>query len=70
MQMMTKIRDHPNTTDLVKSDVVIKHLKIHRNTLTKMIQEGMPYVIIGKRRRFSLIEVDTWLWTKNRYPQA
>lgn len=40
---------------------VMDHLQVSRPTVYRLMEDGMPYVSIGSRRRFKLSEVDRFI---------
>ena len=40
---------------------LIKEIKLSRNTILKLISEGLPVVRVGKKYLFDLVEIKTWL---------
>lgn len=41
------------------------YLSISNNTLDSWIQQGLPYIKIGKSIRFNKQAIDTWLLSQN-----
>ncbi len=47
---------------LVNAPTLLDHLSISRPTLERLIDEGMPCLVLGPRsRRFDLDAVESWL---------
>jgi excisionase family DNA binding protein len=44
-------------------DELCKTLKVHRNTITRRCDIGMPFITIGRNKRFNLEKVIDWLDT-------
>lgn len=46
---------------MVNTKELCDYLKVHYNTVYKLVEEGMPYYDIGKGYRYKIEEVDAWL---------
>ena len=46
---------------------LIKELKLSRQTIYRLIKDGMPNIRIGRVYRFNLAEVKAWLKAINSY---
>jgi excisionase family DNA binding protein len=61
---VTAINQSEQPEQLLSTEELARYLKVHRVTISRMVQEGMPAMKVGigaKMWRFSLPEVVRWM---------
>lgn len=55
-----------NRPEYIDMDALCQTLSTSRPTVRKLIEEGLPHVVLGDHKRFRMADVHAWLTERSR----